>query len=240
MSLGIRGKKILVVDNDPNVCQLLRTKLSILGFEILISDNGNDALTIFKTQQPDLLIIDIMIPTISGYTLCFEIRKESSVPIIVLTNLSSVLDQIIGFNLGIDDYLIKPFSLKRCEIKIKTILRRINAFNSKCLTKGKIVSVGNIEIDLPKRLVFKNNKNIRLTHTEFSLLELLVTKTGDTLSRTFILKNIWGYAPERYFDTRIVDVHVSRLRSKLEDNPVKPVLILTVRGKGYLLQEFQY
>ena len=182
-----------------------------------------------------------MLPKIDGYEVCTEIRKESKVPIIMLTALGDISDRVMGLELGADDYVIKPFSPKELEARIRSVLRRTetpNAVSSLTLNQT-VLQVGSLRIDINRRQVFNGHKRIKLTGMEFNLLELLVTKAGERLSRSVILDSVWGYTPERYLDTRVVDVHISRLRAKLEEDPSNPDLIITARGTGYMFQRYQ-
>ncbi len=155
----------------------------------------------------------------------------------MLTALGDVADRITGLELGADDYVIKPFSPKELEARIRSVLRRVERISfTPGIPNSGIMTVGFLTIDINKRQVYKNNVRIRLTGMEFSLLELLVSKSGQAFSRSEILQEVWGYTPERHVDTRVVDVHISRLRAKLEDDPSNPDLILTARGTGYLFQ----
>ena len=233
------NKKILLIDSDYNVCQLLKTRLTLHGYIVALCNNGKDAFTKFKKEQPNLLILDMMVPNLDGYTFCLTIRKESSIPIIIITTLDSITDRIIGFKLGIDDYLIKPFYLEEFEARVKSILRRTKISNSNYLEDENILNIGKLKFNFTKKQVLKDQKIICLTLIESNLLELLVTKAGKTLSRNFILSNIWGYTTERYADIRMIDVHISRLRSKLEEDPSNPDLIITEWGKGYMFYKFQ-
>jgi OmpR family response regulator RpaB len=149
-----------------------------------------------------------------------------------------VADRITGLELGADDYVVKPFSPKELEARIKAILRRVDkmSLHNTSVSSG-IISMAGIKIDTNRRQVYKQNEKIRLTGMEFSLLELLMSKSGEAFSRASILQEVWGYTPERHVDTRVVDVHISRLRSKLEEDPSNPDLILTARGTGYLFQK---
>lgn len=230
-------EKILVVDDELNIRQILETRLKIRGYEVIVACNGEEALTLFHKEQPDLVILDIMLPKIDGYTVCSELRKKSSVPIIMLTARGDISDRVMGLEFGADDYVIKPFSPKELEARIRSILRRIEKINDQNSSKTYFLQIGNLTMNMQSRQVFKNNKRVRLTEMEFTLLELLVRKAGERLSRAYILDSVWGYTPERYLDTRVVDVHISRLRSKLEEDPGKPDLILTARGTGYMFQK---
>jgi OmpR family response regulator RpaB len=154
----------------------------------------------------------------------------------MLTALGDVADRITGLELGADDYVVKPFSPKELEARIRCVLRRVEKDSIAGSPNSGVITVGELRIDTNKRQVYRGDERIRLTGMEFSLLELLVSRSGEPFSRGEILKDVWGYTPERHVDTRVVDVHISRLRSKLEDDPANPELILTARGTGYLFQ----
>jgi OmpR family response regulator RpaB len=237
--LEIGNEKILVVDHEFNVCKILETQLSICGYKIIIARDGKQALTLFRKEQPDLVVLDVLLTVIDGYTVCSKLREESTVPIIILTALGNISNRVLGLELGADDYVIKPFSPRELEARIRSVLRRTRYINSYQIFKNyDTVCIGNFKFDINKRQVFKNQRRVKLTGIEFSLLELFILKAGERLSRASILKNIWGYIPERYSDMRVVDVYISRLRSKLEEDPNNPDLILTVRGAGYMFQKF--
>ena len=229
-------EKILIVDDESNIRQILETRLTIRGYTVIAAANGEEAISLFQKEQPDLIILDIMIPKIDGYTVCTELRKKSNVPIIILTALGDVSDRVMGLEFGADDYVIKPFSPKELEARIRSILRRTGRINEPPPANQYLIQIGNLTLNTQTRQVFKNSNRVWLTEIEFNLLELLITKPGERLSRSHILDSIWGYTPESYLDTRVVDVHISRLRSKLEEDPSKPELILTARGTGYMFQ----
>nr|YP_010338768.1 regulatory component of sensory transduction system [Glaucosphaera vacuolata]UNJ18718.1 regulatory component of sensory transduction system [Glaucosphaera vacuolata] len=230
--------KILIVDDEASMRRLLEYRLSIIGYDVISASDGEEALKIFKKEKPNLIILDIMIPKLDGFGVCQSIRKEADVPIIMLTGLTDIVDKIACLELGADDYIVKPFSPKELEARIRAILRRCNpvSTNKKIITSG-IINIGFLKIDINKRQVYKNNERVRLTGIEFCLLELLIRRAGEAFSRATILQEVWGYTPERHLDTRVVDVHISRLRAKLEDDPGNPDLILTARGTGYLFQK---
>ena len=231
-------EKILIVDDETSIRRILETRLSMIGYEVISASDGEEALNMFRKEYPTLVVLDVMMPKLDGYGVCQELRKESDVPIIMLTALGDVSDRITGLELGADDYIVKPFSPKELEARIRSVLRRIDkiAINSSIPTSG-IINIGFLTIDTNKRQVYKNHERVRLTGMEFSLLELLISKAGEAFSRASILQEVWGYTPERHVDTRVVDVHISRLRAKLEDDPGNPDLILTARGTGYLFQK---
>ena len=232
-------EKILVVDDDANIRQILEARLTISGYIVLLANDGEEALKVFRKESPDLIILDIMLPKIGGYQVCKELRKESSVPIIMLTALGDISDRVMGLEFGADDYVLKPFSPKELEARVRSVLRRIKKPpEAKILPENQLIQIGNLTIDTKKRQVLKGSKSIRLTAMEFNLLELLINQAGERLSRSYILDSVWGYTPQRYVDTRVVDVHISRLRAKLEEDPSNPDLILTARGTGYMFQNF--
>nr|WDB00551.1 Ycf27 [Cavernulicola chilensis] len=231
-------EKILIVDDEESIRRILETRLSMVGYEVITAGDGEEAIEAFKLESPHLIVLDVMMPRLDGYGVCQEVRKESDIPIIMLTALGDVADRITGLELGADDYVIKPFSPKELEARIRSVLRRSDkSINVLGVPSSGIINIGFLTIDLNKRQVYKNNEKIRLTGMEFSLLELLISRSGDPFSRADILQEVWGYTPERHVDTRVVDVHISRLRAKLEDDHGNPDLILTARGTGYLFQK---
>lgn len=231
------AEKILVVDDEASIRRILETRLSMIGYEVITAKNGEEALVLFHTEYPSLVVLDVMMPKLDGYGVCQELRKESDIPIIMLTALGDVSDRITGLELGADDYVVKPFSPKELEARIRSVLRRTDKIISNSgIPNSGVINVGCLKVDTNKKQVYRNNERVRLTGMEFSLLELLVSKAGEAFSRAAILQQVWGYTPERHVDTRVVDVHISRLRAKLEEDPSNPDLILTARGTGYLFQ----
>ena len=227
---------ILVVDDEASIRRILETRLSMIGYKVITACDGQEAIEAFRRTSPDLVVLDVMMPKLDGYGVCQELRKESDVPIVMLTALGDVADRITGLELGADDYVVKPFSPKELEARIRCVLRRVEKDSGAGIPNSGVIQVGDLRIDTNKRQVYRADERIRLTGMEFSLLELLVGRSGEPFSRGEILKEVWGYTPERHVDTRVVDVHISRLRSKLEDDPANPELILTARGTGYLFQ----
>ncbi|MBX9573967.1 MAG: response regulator transcription factor [Candidatus Obscuribacterales bacterium] len=232
-------EKILVVDDEASIRRILETRLKMAGYNVATAADGQEALDQFNAFQPDLVILDVMLPKLDGYEVCREIRKTSDTPIIMLTAVADVSNRIQGLEIGADDYVVKPFSPSELEARIKAVLRRTVERTQDASTSKttNVISIGNLKIDLNKRQVTKKNERIRLTGMEFSLLELLVTNSGKPFSRSEILQQVWAYPPDHRIDTRVVDVHISRLRSKLEDDSSNPDLILTARGIGYMFQK---
>jgi len=233
------GEKILIVDDEASIRRILETRFKMLGYETAIASDGEEAMNIFEQFQPDIIILDIMMPKMDGYGVTKEVRKNSDTPIIILTALGDVSERIAGLELGADDYVVKPFSPKELEARVKCILKRTYGKNGVSSQKetNNVIQVGSIKIDLGKRQVYRKNERVRLTGMEFSLLELLVTNSGHPFSRSEILRHVWSYPEDHRIDTRVVDVHISRLRSKLENDISNPELILTARGIGYMFQK---
>ena len=232
-------QKILVADDEASIRRILEARLGMIGYEIVTATDGEEAIAAFNKHNPDLIVLDVMMPKIDGYGVTREIRRTSDVPIIILTALGDVSERITGLELGADDYVIKPFSPKELEARVKAVLRRTNTKEVAAPTSKiakNVITTGNIRIDTARRQVFRKNERIRLTGMEFSLLELLVNNSGQAYSRNEILQHVWSYPPDHRIDTRVVDVHISRLRSKLETDPANPELILTARGIGYMFQ----
>lgn len=235
---SVEHEKILVVDDEASIRRILETRLKMVGYEVATAADGEEALEVFNKFNPDLIILDVMMPKLDGYGVTREIRRTSDTPIIILTALGDVSERITGLELGADDYVIKPFSPKELEARVKAVLRRVTDRESPAggkVTKN-IITTGNLRIDINRRQVYRKNERIRLTGMEFSLLELLVSNSGQPFSRSEILQHVWSYPPDHRIDTRVVDVHISRLRSKLEVDPSNPELILTARGIGYMFQ----
>ncbi len=231
-------EKILVVDDEASIRRILETRLKMVGYEVATAADGEEALELFSKFNPDLMILDVMMPKLDGYGVTREIRRTSDTPIIILTALGDVSERITGLELGADDYVIKPFSPKELEARVKAVLRRTTSRESTGSGKvtKNIITTGTLRIDINRRQVYRKNERIRLTGMEFSLLELLVSNSGQPFSRSEILQHVWSYPPDHRIDTRVVDVHISRLRSKLEVDPSNPELILTARGIGYMFQ----
>ena len=238
---AITPLKILLADDEASIRRILETRLKLLGHEVVAAENGAKALELFASFQPDLVILDVMMPELDGFAVTEQIRAQSEVPIILLTALSDVADRITGLQLGADDYMVKPFSPKELEARIRCVVRRAEAVdrsNSNRPAQGGIVRIGDLSFDFNRRQAFKAGERVRLTGMEFSMLELLVQRAGVAIPRLELLETVWGYRPERASDSRVVDVHISRLRSKLEENPEQPELIITARGTGYMFVRF--
>ena len=231
--------KVLIVDDEATIRRILETRLKLSGYQVDIAIDGEDAIEKFNTCHPDVVILDIMLPKIDGFAVCKEIRSYSEVPVIILSAVTDVQDRIKGLEMGADDYVTKPFSPNELEARIRAVLRRVTDRPVEQMpgNPNNVLVIGNLKIDTNKRQVYKNNERIRLTGMEFNLLELLVSNSGKPFSRAEILQQVWSYPADHRIDTRVVDVHISRLRSKLEEDPTNPELILTARGTGYMFQK---
>jgi len=222
-------EKILVVDDEEHIQELLRFNLENNGYRVLCADNGIDALRLAREEMPQLVLLDLMLPKMDGYDVCKEIRKDASIsnmPIIMLTAKGEELDKILGLELGADDYLTKPFSVRELMARVKAILRR-----TKIQQVDKTFSFGHITIDFQKHEVIRATEKIDLTLKEFELLEILIRNRGRVMTRDFLLDKIWGY--EYVGETRTVDVHIRHLRQKIEEDDKNPRFVETVRGIGY-------
>lgn len=216
-------EKILIADDEQLMRQLVIDFLQPEGYEMLEAANGKEALQIYHEQHPDLVLLDVMMPGYDGWTVCREIRRESSIPIMMLTAKGEEIDQLFAYDLGVDEYITKPFSPKILVAKIKALLRRTQKEENEITAAADGVS-----IDQEARQVVLDGKNIDLSPTEYKLLTYLVTNAGKALSRRQILNKVWNY--DYYGDLRTVDTHINRLRIKLGD---KGKYIQTVRGYGY-------
>lgn len=227
-------QKILVIDDEASIRQIVETRLKLAGYEVITAADGVEALEQAATHNPSLIVLDVMMPKMDGFEVCRELRKNMTTPIIMLTAKGDITDRIAALELGADDYVVKPFSPRELEARIKAVLRRTHTDQA----KQTVINVDKLTIDTGKRQVLKGGDKVKLTEMEFNLLELLATNPGRAYSRSEILHQVWGYRLSQYSDTRVVDVHISRLRSKLEDDPSAPELILTARGTGYMFQNY--
>ena len=233
--------KILVVEDDRTLLEILEYNLIRQGYKVVTAKDGRSALTFARQEKPDLIVLDVMLPGIDGFEVCRILRKEFSFPILMLTARTEEVDKIVGLEVGADDYLTKPFSMRELMARVKAMLRRVDlireAFNSP--VKGSddleksvpLLTFGNLEIDQNRREVRLQGEPLRLKPKEFDLLLFLTRHQGIALSRDLILERVWGWT----FDgnSRTVDVHIRWLREKIEEEPGKPRRILTVRGIGY-------
>ncbi|MEY3094887.1 MAG: DNA-binding response regulator [Actinobacteria bacterium] len=217
---------VLVVDDDQDLAEMLGIVLNGAGIEVDLVSNGDEAVDVFRNNQPDLVLLDIMLPGLDGITVCREIRKESTrVPIVMLTAKGDTHDIVKGLEAGADDYMVKPFKPSELVARIRTRLRRAGGEVNGSLT------IGDLAIDIVEHTVMRGEREIPLTRLEFDLLVALAREPGRVFSRETLLIEVWGYRNST--DTRLVNVHIQRLRAKIEHDPENPTIILTVRGVGY-------
>ena len=217
--------KILVVDDDHAISEMLTIVLESEGFESIAVNEGTEAVPAFQQHQPDLILLDLMLPGMNGIDICRAIRQESSVPIVMLTAKTDTVDVVLGLESGADDYMTKPFKPKELVARIRARLRRTEG------TPNEMIEVGDLSIDVAEHTVKRGDEEISLTPLEFDLLLQMARKSGQVFSREELLENVWGY--RHASDTRLVNVHVQRLRAKIEQDPEEPQIVLTVRGVGY-------
>ncbi|MCF8010243.1 MAG: response regulator transcription factor [Clostridiales bacterium] len=227
------AQKVLIVDDEESIVRLLSFNLEKEGFVMLFAYNGEDALSIISEKEPDLVILDIMLPQIDGFEVCRRIRQQNKpIAVIMLTAKDQEIDTVLGLELGADDYIVKPFSPRELVARVRAVLRRTKTKAvDKIQEPDEITKIGNLTIDSAKYEITVDDRPVELTPKEFELLDFMVRNAGRVMSRDALLDNIWGYTYTG--DTRIVDVHMSHLREKIEKNPRSPVFLKTVRGVGY-------
>ncbi len=230
------NKKILVVEDELNIAELIKYNLVKNGFIVNCVNNGINILENIIEFGADLVILDLMLPEKNGFEICKEISENettSGIPIIIVSSKSREFDKILALDLGADDYICKPFSIKELVARTNAVFRRMEKFKDIDSSDSQEIRFGNIRVDLKKREVYKNDVKFEMTFKEFELLVLLFKSNGRVLTREYLLDRIWGY---NYIgDTRTIDVHVRKLRQKIEDDDKNPIYIETVRGMGYKL-----
>lgn len=228
-------KKILVVDDEKPIADILQFNLKKEGFDVYCAYDGNSAVTMVEEIQPDLILLDIMLPMRDGMEVCREVRKKYDMPIIMLTAKDSEIDKVLGLELGADDYVTKPFSTRELIARVKANLRRQQVVAPVgAEDESNEIEVGSLTIHPDAYVVSKRGETIELTHREFELLHYLAKHIGQVMTREHLLQTVWGY--DYYGDVRTVDVTVRRLREKIEDSPSHPTWIVTRRGVGYYLR----
>jgi len=224
-------KKILVVDDEKPIADIIKFNLVKEGFTVVVAYDGEEAVQMHDQVQPDLMLLDVMLPKMDGFQVCRKIREKHSTPIIMLTAKEEEVDKVLGLELGADDYITKPFGMRELIARVKANLRRIDMDGTVEAGEVSVIESGNLSIDLDRYEVSKEDTIIELTLREFELLKYLATQENQIFSREQLLKDVWGY--EYFGDIRTVDVTVRRLREKIEDDSSSPKYILTKRGVGY-------
>ena len=227
------GKRVLVVDDEKLIVKGIRFSLEQDGMEVECAYDGEEALEMAHNTEYDIILLDIMLPKLNGFEVCQQIREFSNVPIVMLTAKGDDMDKILGLEYGADDYITKPFNILEVKARIKTIMRRTSKQNDE--KKVKIVENGDLKLDCDSRRVYICGKEINLTAKEFDVLELLVLNPNKVYSRESLLKLVWG--SDYPGDVRTVDVHIRRLREKVENNPSEPKYVNTKWGVGYYYKE---
>ena len=221
------NEKILVVDDEPKILKLARDYLAKAGFQVIVAADGPAALAQARRERPDLIVLDLALPGMDGLDVCRALRRDSDVPIIMLTARAEEADRLIGLELGADDYIVKPFSPRELVARVRAVLRRVQGN----LRLGDVLRAGDLEIDLSAHMVTRGGQAIHLTHTEFNLLAVLAQHAGQTITRAQLLDRVYGLAYEGF--DRSIDSHIKNLRRKLEPDPH----IVTVYGVGYRFVE---
>ena len=234
----MKAKKVLIIEDEKSISDIIKFNLTKEGYEIETAYDGEEGLTKALSSNPDLVLLDIMLPIIDGFQVCKKIRETSSVPIIMLTAKEEEVDKVLGLELGADDYMTKPFGMRELIARIKANIRRTSFMVGENESAGnhnaKISTYGNLTIDMTKYEVRKDDRVLELTLREFELLKYLAEQENQVFSREQLLEEVWGY--EYYGDIRTVDVTVRRLREKVEDDPGEPKYIMTKRGIGYFFR----
>lgn len=225
--------KVLIVEDEISFSDALVYLLKKESYEVEVAVNGAEAIERFQTFNPDLILLDLMIPEVSGTEVCRVIRSTSQVPIIMLTAKDSEIDKVVGLELGADDYVTKPYSSRELLARMKAVMRR-NSGDSAGIEEGALLTAGSVRMDLDKHQVTVNSVAVTFPLKEFELLEFLMRNSGRVLTRSQLIDRVWG---NDYFgDTKTLDVHIKRLRAKIEEDPANPKIIHTIRGLGYKLE----
>jgi DNA-binding response OmpR family regulator len=227
--------KILVVEDDLTLLSMLEYNLIKEGYKVVTASDGVRGLESAREGKPDFIILDIMLPKMSGFEVCRILRKETSAPILMLTARDDEVDKVVGLDLGADDYMTKPFKMRELLARIRAIIRRVTPVEQPQNIADSLLKIGDIEIDIARHKVLFKGSFLNLTLKEFDLLAFLTKNKGIVFNREQLLQNVWGY--DYPGDTRTVDVHIQWLRTKIEDNPKEPKRLVTVRGVGYKLEE---
>ena len=224
--------RILVVEDEETLAEAISFLLSKEGFDVAVAATGPEAIESFDKSGADLILLDLMLPGLSGTEVCRQIRTKSSVPIIMLTAKDSEIDKVVGLEIGADDYVTKPYSSRELIARIRAVLRRGEL--NETADEGATLEVGPVRMDTDRHVISVNGEVVAIPLKEFELLEFLMRNAGRVLTRSQIIDRVWG--GDYYGDTKTLDVHIKRLRAKIEEDPANPVLIQTIRGLGYKLE----
>jgi two-component system response regulator RegX3 len=222
---------VLVVEDEDSFVEALTVGLRREGFRVQVAQDGAEALDVFDAVRPDLVLLDVMLPKVSGVDVCRELRRRSSVPIIMVTAKGSEIDTVVGLEVGADDYVTKPYRLRELVARMRAVLRRRPAEPSARTATGEALEVGDVRLDAERHEVEVRGEQVRLPLKEFELLEILLANAGRVLPRDTLIDRVWG--TDYVGDTKTLDVHIKRLRAKVEKDPSLPTRIVTIRGLGY-------
>ncbi len=228
------SEKVLIVEDEAPIAEILEYNLQRDGYQVISTANGREAVDLVRSERPDLVILDIMLPERDGFTVCRDIRTFSAVPILMLTAKQEELDKVLGLELGADDYVVKPFSPREVVARVRALLRRAGGSLGPEAQCDHRIALGDLVIDLNTYQAYRDDCDLGLTQREFELLKFLAQSPGQVFSREALLEQVWGY--EFFGDIRTVDVTVRRLREKIEDDPGQPRHLQTRRGVGYYCQ----
>jgi two-component system response regulator RegX3 len=222
---------VLLVEDEDSFVEALTVGLKREGFRVHTAHDGAEALELFDVVKPDLVLLDVMLPKISGVDVCRELRRRSTVPIIMVTAKGSEIDTVVGLEVGADDYVTKPYRLRELVARMRAVLRRRPQDGPERAASGEVLEVGDVRLDAERHEVEIRGEPVRLPLKEFELLEILLTNAGRVLTRDTLIDRVWG--TDYVGDTKTLDVHVKRLRAKVEEDPAVPSRIVTIRGLGY-------
>jgi two-component system OmpR family response regulator len=226
--------KVLVVEDDPNLRETLKYNLCKEGYDVITASDGEKAIEVARREKPDLLILDIMLPKINGFEVCRILRKEVTMPILMLTAKADETDKIVGLEIGADDYMTKPFSMRELLARVRAMLRRTKMTEVSTAVEKASLKIGNLEVNIARHRASLSGAALELSPKEFDLLAFLSKNKGLVFSREQLLEKVWGY--DYAGDSRTVDVHIRWLRQKIETDPTHPKYFITVRGTGYKLE----
>jgi DNA-binding response OmpR family regulator len=229
------GKTILTVEDDETLVDVLKYNFTMEGYQVVTALDGTKALELARRERPDLIVLDIMLPGIDGFEVCRILRREMTVPILMLTAKEEEIDKVVGLEIGADDYITKPFSMRELLARIRAMLRRADMKEPKPAAANEVILINDLAINAARRKVSLGDATLNLTPKEFDLLAFLAKNKGIVFSREQLLEKVWGY--DYAGNTRTVDVHIRWLREKIEADPGKPRYLITVRGIGYKLEE---
>jgi two-component system alkaline phosphatase synthesis response regulator PhoP len=225
------SSKILVVDDEPSILKSIQFSLEKEGYQVITAVDGPTAIEVARREKPNLVVLDVMLPGIDGYEVCRQLRAEFPIPIIMLTAKGEEIDKVVGLEIGADEYVTKPFSLRELQARIKALLRLVSRYSEVKQIQPDQIEIGDLIIDLNRHEVTLSGRVLNLTLKEYELLKILALNANKVLSREFLIEQVWGY--DFHGEGRTVDVHIHWLREKIEKDPNNPMRIQTVRGVGY-------